>query len=257
MPQITKTQNHDDPEYVRARALCDFTASEIPELLGVGYKSAKRMVEIKRGSEPEEVPSVYQKEIMERGRQLESVAANVLEHEWLHDAFSFEETGFWRCPEDDTIGATPDRLIRKEDGSCVCVEIKVPVNIEDKVTYCKRWLAWRVQNEVQMRCVDGCMEGLIFAFDPENHDNSKCWPTQRNDALWQLILQKTSEYRYYLRNREVPVPRAKRGCLTAELDGWVAAEKEKEREVKRKKNGETEKGREESGDAAEEEETDE
>lgn len=234
MPQITVSQNHDDPEYKAAREKCDFTASELPMLLGVGYTdtSVAHMIDHKRGLVPATKVSAYGRQIMERGQQLEEPAARCFHRDWLGGAMRMEETGFWVCPNDPLIGATPDRLLYDAEGNVWSLEIKNPINVADKEIFDVKWLAWRIQLEAQIQAVDGCVGGYIFAYCEEEPDNSRAWRELRNDDLWAVICERIGYYRRFLRCLDAEVPRCERGKKKEHIMEWVEREKER-RNVKR------------------------
>ena len=243
MPKVTDTQDHDDPDYVKERERCDFTASEIPTLFGVGYSgsSIAGLIDVKRGKRKAPIPSVFQREKMERGRMLEAPAARVFE-DWCQGLFRFEETGLWvrakQREDEPLIGATPDRLMVDAMGRRYTLEIKVPDNVADKDEKTYRWCAYRAQLEVQMRCVDNCVGGYLFVYNHEDPENSRAFgPYAPDDILWGLIMQKVEAFRPYLTDLSLEVPRCKRGFKTHAIDEWMQSlvdrENEKHDAVKR------------------------
>lgn len=227
MPLICPYQNPDDPTYKEARASVTFSASTIPDLLGVGYISAQKRILYDRGDE-EFAPNQYVKDIMQRGKDYEPIAAQALEKEWFEDAgCSFAETGFWSCPAyPSLIGATPDRLMLDRDLNLWSVEIKVPLNPHEISVFDMKWLRYRIQLEVQMRCVDACVKGILFIYNVNDPDNSQLWECLPDDELWDLIVKKAKYWKTY-RDDAVgaPLPKTIRGTKMEEIMEW--AEKKK------------------------------
>lgn len=102
---------HDSPEWHAARAEL-IGASDVPNILGIGYKSAFTLWHEKRGLlEPVPV-SDKQRRKFAYGHHMEPfVAAEFAQH---HPELHIQETGTWRNKKRPWQGCNPDRLLALE-----------------------------------------------------------------------------------------------------------------------------------------------
>jgi len=233
MPLVCPYQNHDNTFYVACRDACFFTASQIPDLLGVGYTTAQNRIAYKRGDK-EEIFNQWSQEAMERGHQEEPNAAAYFHETMLNGRYRIEETGFWIHPDIPELGATPDRLIYKDvmddTGKKIgeevwSVEIKVPKNVFDKTAYSEKWLCYRIQLEVQMRIVDNCKGGYLVIYSPEEPSNTEVYSCKPDAMLWGIIVENFFHWSNYLLDTSIPVPATVRGEKKKQIMEWAEERK--------------------------------
>jgi len=216
--EITNVQGSE--EWLRARRTVEprfggLTASVVPDVCHVGYKTAKMRWKIATWQVPREVFSAYQQKLLEYGHQTEAVAMGVLQHLGLMDRgrttesvhTRVEETGFWVNGAIPNVGATPDALLRGYDRATnellwtECIEIKAPQDTGSKYPGTEAWARYVIQLEVQCRIVD-TPAGHLFVYGnpdsprsgPDDPQYSLYYYHERDDELWAVITHYCEQY---------------------------------------------------------------
>jgi len=188
--------NTDGWHEVRRRF--EVTASTAPDLLGYGYCSRVKRWKIAVGMDENKV-TPYQESIMSRGRDMEPDALGLMQLIWPEREPRAIE-GMYYTTEHPWLGATPDGTILC-DGKRVPLEIKCPIDTTHFSYDWRKFLKYRIQLEVQMRCMHA-HAGLLFVY----HPMQTCWYywVRPHAGLWERILRACFEYRDYLRLRQKP-----------------------------------------------------
>lgn len=132
-----------------ARALCSFTASQTPTIVGLGYDSTNKLLrEMVTGEKPAINPR--QQELFDHGHRTEPEARRALSTMIRAPVTEHE---FWtRTCGHIVIGATPDGFVREglsEEDEMV-VELKCPVNATALSTRDNKFWTWFVQVQTQL-----------------------------------------------------------------------------------------------------------
>lgn len=183
-------------EWQDARSRCIVTASVLPCLFGIGYKSRKELWREKALGKVTQF-STYALAVMDRGTKMEAEARDIFAYWYDHPV---KETGFHRLPGEVARGGSPDGIINTVWGPEV-LEIKCPENI-DTVEYMNdKWLRYRLQVEMCMRCV-GARRGHIFVY----HDRQgfKHWEVQPDDVLWDLCEKEMDRFEQWVQLKVEP-----------------------------------------------------
>lgn len=223
--EVTKSQ-HGDTQWLLARqSVCPstggLTASVLPDICHVGYKTAIKRWKIATGIDPEPLATGYLKQLLDYGRNTEKAALGILRELGVmdrgrseHHLVAMEETGFWVNDAYPKLGATPDAVLRGYDDSGACVwtepiEVKCPKDTTHKVPGSEEWTRYIIQLECQCRVLDA-IAGHLFIYGNNEEDDSQYsyyWYHQRDDALWSVITHYHTRYIWYCITHQQP-PRA-------------------------------------------------
>lgn len=183
-------------EWLEARKRFKLTASVVPDLLGVGYKTRMARIAILRGHK-EDTFTAYSRAVMQQGTDREPEALELLTE--LAGPTPRVKLGngiFWNRVW-PWMGATPDGTYNHRGyGTTLCpIETKAPENTEEFKPI--KLVQYRIQLEVQMRCM-AAPEGWLFIYHPTQQCHwFVCTP---NDWLWREI-QVASEYALQMLDR--------------------------------------------------------
>lgn len=244
--QLTTTQ-HGEAQWLLARQTVEprrggLTASTMPDVCHVGYKTALMRWKIATGKQTELVPSGFLKQLLDYGRNTEAIALRVLEELELlpiYDAdalVALEPTGFWVNDEIPLLGATPDgmwcgygadgRLLWREP-----VEIKCPKDTGTTLPGSKKLTSYQIQLETQCR-ITGAGTGHLFVYgdDIENHveddpetQSSYYYRHDTDPELWSIM----NHYRHFHVNccqGDIQPPRATE-VITGPINRWIDADR--------------------------------
>lgn len=162
--------------WLRVRATCDLTASEIASVLGVGYDSPAALWRKKCGLTPEKAdqPNHYQLEAMKRGQFLEPFARERMDILLNRRAMS---GGFWTRTVvyqnlGFVLGASPDGIYTQTlvEPEPAVLEIKCPISktecAPDSPDSRDRFWTYFFQIQCQLFCT-GYKRAILFVFHPD------------------------------------------------------------------------------------------
>lgn len=192
---------------------CLFTASEIPSILGCGYKSPKVLYNEKTGLKPVS-PLVNLSPPVQWGKEKEDMA--VEEFLTSHKEFYAIRPGLIFHPTRKNIAASADRILVKEvpvevqgdtdlfRPSWIPLEVKcpwkqlVPSFLEDIPA------KWLVQVQVQLACFQAPF-GLLYIWRP---DDRETYIVQRDDVFLEWRFRQVDRFEKMILGEE-PIPESR------------------------------------------------
>jgi len=199
------------------RRPCLFTASEIPSILGCGYKSPKVLYNEKIGVKPVS-PLVDLSPPVQWGKEKEDVA--VEEFLATHKEFYAIRPGLLFHPTRKNIAASADRILVKE------VLAEEPCEVQgDEDPFLPRWIPlevkcpwknpvpaflvdiptkWLVQVQIQLACFQAPY-GLLYVWRP---DDRETYIIRRDDVFLEWCFRQVDHFEKMILGEE-PIPESR------------------------------------------------
>lgn len=200
-------------EHRKLREESVITASEVPCLFRVGYKSPNELLAIKRTGEQREV-SQFVKAAMDYGRKFEPTALRAIQHHFRHEASLAQKIPFSTRQIEGVgqIGATPDGILVFNNGETALVEAKCPLN-GCRIEADKQMKFWNyaIQMLTQMYCA-GYKKNYLVVY---HNGEYQLWVVRDSPRFYErMLLPRLREFASLVRDPErqsETYPRAKNG----------------------------------------------
>lgn len=195
---------HGTPEWHAVRARYQLTASTVPDVLGpgIGYRSRGKRYRLIKGIDKDDF-TPYQADLMRQGTEREPEALSLLK-ECLPSRYHVKTPrGMFHNEYWPWLGCTPDGTFNHGEitGPLCPIEIKCPARTDELMMQWKKWLRWRVQLEVQMRCM-AAPAGIMWVYHPVQ--SCMLFHCRPNDRLWTLIMRACTNFNEYVRTNTHP-----------------------------------------------------
>lgn len=199
-----------------------YTASQIPNILGCGYKSRKNYWETLKGLRDDPIVS---NPAVDHGVLYEPMAKSQFECKF--PKFHVLNCGMLIHHKYDFIGATPDAIILREDGEFSTFEAKCPFSAKhtDSTENLKDFYLqpkYVIQVTLQLAVMKARIGYLHFFFADEEADHRGItFEIPYYDSFFSFIVERVKEFDDFLNSDQIMVDRQKKKITKKDLKSGI------------------------------------
>ncbi len=163
------------------------TASIVPDILGYGYQSRKKLYNQMKGIE-KKIVTDYTTALMKYGKDNEPKAA-----EEFRKLFNVAQAkvGFIFHPEYNWLGCSPDRILKFNDSDYKLLEIKCPAKSKIPNSVEELPINYIIQCQVQLSCFP-TIEGIFLYF--WKPDENECFFLFQDEKFQNFIIDECKQF---------------------------------------------------------------